>query len=164
MTGTGKTSLAKQLSNQALNSGKKSYYLTPDANMDLDFPCTYRTIDKEAFLKFMFESRGHIFFIDESRETVGPHAKEMTKTATRTRHLNHTVCFIGQRSQMIDTNVREQCEVICAFNQSKKNGVILADTYGDDLFKEVNSLPVGTFIYRLSAGIPAQKVILFSKT
>lgn len=123
--------------------------LVLDPNLDPGWEADFITDDPEKYKTFVLENQGCQLAIDESGETIGRYAKEMTFLATRSRHFGHVATFIGQRRQQIDRNVCDQCSRLFLFSVSKKDSEIFADDWVDDELLNAFTLERGECLAKL---------------
>jgi hypothetical protein len=138
MTESGKTSLAKIMCQKIRDSGYPVLVLDPltDPGWQADFITT--SADK--FLKVAKTNTRCLCIIDEAGESVGQFDKERHWLGTRGRHYGHTCFFVAQRAQMIARTVRDQCGVAYIFRLGMDDAKILANEYGYQELKSINSL------------------------
>ncbi len=123
--------------------------LVLDINNDPGWEADYITDDPEKYLIFVKANRGCQLFIDESGESIGRYAKDMMFLATRSRHFGHVATFIGQRAQMIDRNVRDQCSRLFLFSVSRKDAETFAEDWVDDGLHKAYELERGKCLAKL---------------
>jgi len=160
ITGSGKTTLAKQQCAKAKLEGVKTIVLDP--MMDKGWECDFITDSKEEFLQVVKQSTGCKLFVDESGQTVGKYNLEMEWLATQARHWGHKTTFITQRAQQISPTVRDQCSILYVFLVSKKDSDTFAEEFVQDELKNASSLKKFEF-YRVGRFIPAKKYLLTLK-
>jgi len=148
VSGTGKTSLAKELSREYKTQGWGVLVYDPTAddwgNVDLV------TSDKKLFAEAYFSSKNCRVFIDECTELDRNKDKAFLYMATRGRHYGHLNYFIAQRWKMIPRNMRSQCSRVFTFKQSDEDAKELAQDIGNIELKNANGLGRGEYIFATS--------------
>jgi hypothetical protein len=111
-----------------------------DPLSDPEWPCDFKTKNKDEFLDVVKSSKSCILFIDESGQEIGRYNDEMFFLATQARHWGHHSFFISQRAQALNKTVRDQCSHLYAFRLSLSDSVILSDQFAQPELKNIVSL------------------------
>lgn len=156
MTGSGKTTIATQMSSAYRRKNIKVIVLDPmlDPRWDADFI----THDRGKFLYILQhpETVNCAVFVDESSTMIGHYRKEMFWLATQSRHRGHNVHFICQRAKQISPNVREQCQYLFMFNSSIDSAKELANEFNRIELIRANELTIFEYFHCSRFG-PLQK-------
>ena len=158
MTESGKTTLAKQLAQEASKRGLGTIVLDPLA--DPEWRAHFQTRNAGEFLDVVKRSKSCAVFVDESGENVGRYDTQMHWLATRGRHYGHICHFISQRGQQISKTVRDQCGRLYLFNCSLTDAKMLADEWNKEELREAHALAKGEF-FAVSRFGPVKRIKLF---
>jgi GTPase SAR1 family protein len=140
MTGSGKTTLAKQYCEEYKSRGGSVLVFDPIGDT---WPSEYVYNDFDEFCDVAKKSRNCLLIVDESAEAIGRNAGDYMWLGTRSRHLGHTVVFITQRPQGVDRMVRDQCEDISCFMLSKYDAEQLVREYPQVGLNNIHIYPKG---------------------
>lgn len=132
MTGSGKTTLAKEMARKFRAQGFGVLVLDP---MGDDWAADFQTDDPNHFLAVVAKSTRCAVFVDESGETIGHYEKDMFWLATRARHYGHSCHFITQRAAQLSPTVRDQCGRMFLFRVSTRDADILANEWAEPTIK-----------------------------
>lgn len=157
ITGTGKTTLAKRLSNQ---SQRQVVVLEPFTTGGWNSNA-YFAQDADEVLAIAQSNKNLDIFIDESAETLC-RDNAFQFLATRSRQYGHRVFFIAQRASQILPVIRNNCETVYCFRQSKKDAEIIANDLADDCFLQCAKLSKGECIAKIGCDGKPQKYKIFS--
>lgn len=141
MTGSGKTTLAKQMIQAYKTKGIKTLVLDP--LQDPEWQADFQTDDPALFLRAMYECRSCALFVDESGAAIGRYAGEMQKLATQSRHFGHKAHFITQRGAQLDRTVRDQCSTLFVFRTGATDAKTFAEEFGYAELSTANQLQKG---------------------
>lgn len=161
MTGSGKTTLGKQLIKAYKNKGIKTLVLDP--LNDPDWNADFQTDNNDEFLSKVFhpESRSCALFIDESGTAIGRYSGTMQRIATQSRHLGHKAHFFTQRGTQLDRTIRDQCSTLFLFTSSSVDGKTYAEEFGWEELKNTRELKRGE-AFKVERFSPPQKINVFS--
>lgn len=141
MTGSGKTTLGKQLLKAYKSKGINSIVLDPLC--DPDWQADFQTDNSDDFLDAMYKSRQCALFVDESGAAIGRYAGPMAVVATQSRHFGHKAHFFTQRGAQLDRTVRDQCSILFVFRVGKMDAKILSEEFGYSELMQANELRPG---------------------
>lgn len=156
ITGTGKTSLVKQLAQRIAGHDRPVMVLTPCPDDGWDF-ASYKTDDPVEFTRVVMANRNCVVIVDEGAEMAGRYDKETKPLATRSRHNKHTCFFIAQLPKDVNKTIRGNCRNVIAFKLSDEDAKILAKLFVAD-FSKCPELPEGSYIAVLDREIQEGKV------
>jgi GTPase SAR1 family protein len=159
LTGTGKTTLLVNLSNDLIDAKMPVAVLDPhlEERWDVD----YLTDSPSDFLSYAKQTRiPHILIIEEAGETIGRYGGDMNWFATQARHGGHIVLFCAQRTSQVDPTTRNNCRNLIAFEQNPKDAQLLYETFNNRLLLKSADLKIGEFIVFVK-GQQAKKLTLF---
>lgn len=159
-TGTGKTTLVKQIVHKYNNNKINTCVLTPivESSWNADFI----TDNPDDFVKVLFDNDNCLGVVDEAgdKEIAGRYAGVMTKTATISRNFGHRMIYISQRAKMLDPNIRAQCTDIYVFYSSPNDIKDIDNEFvGKGKFLECGELPYYHYLYKLGCE-PVKKGIV----
>jgi GTPase SAR1 family protein len=160
-TGSGKTTIATRLASKDYNEGRLVFVLDPHADSRWNNCADIVTRDFEEFMKLAHENVNCTLIVDEAGRFCGNHDKESHWLATESRHNNHTAIFIGQRANMIATNIRGNCNTIFCFQTRIRDAEVYADDFCCDALEDAANLRKGECIYFKRFGEP-KKINVFS--
>ncbi len=144
MTMSGKTTLAKALASQIVAQGSPVIVLDPLS--DPGWNTQFCTSDPQQFLKWYWQSRCAVAFIDESGQAVGRYNLPMTETATRGRHWGHVNFYIMQEATQIAPIIRSQCSTIYLFTSSAREGLRMSEEFNAPELMQCTALPQGHYM------------------
>jgi len=153
-TGSGKTTLAKQLVADYRQRGVKSIVLDPMA--DPEWNADFITRDPEEFLHIVKNSFGCLGFIDEGGENAGIYNREMHMTATRGRHYGHSFNYLCQRPNQIAPTIRSCCEAVCAFRLHHDDALAISRDFTQEGLRAATSLQRGEYLYATNFQSPTK--------
>lgn len=122
----------------------------------------YHVPDADILQKVCKSNRDLDVFVDEAGETL-LRDSEYQFLATRSRQYGHRLFFIAQRAQQVLPIIRNNCEAVYCFRQSKPDAEILAREYADPVFLSACTLKKGEYLARLGIDSPVKKYQIFSK-
>ncbi len=148
ITMSGKTFLAKQKAKALLKLGFPVIVFDPLG--DPYWACSFKTDDKDTFMRVVRASRRCICIVDECSQSITNYADaDMLWTAQRSRHLGHKFIYISQRAvKSVDRNVRDMCTVLYCFLVSLADAKELKETWSDDRLLLAAQLPKYHFLYK----------------
>lgn len=142
---SGKTQLAKALSNEYAQKGVPSLVLDPlRSRWD---NAAFQTTDPDKFSDVVRKSTRCAVFVDESGNIMGRWDTTLQWLATEARHFGHRSHFISQRPALLNLTVRDQCEHIFIFRVSQKDAKMLAEEFVNDDLLDAAKLPKLHFIW-----------------
>jgi len=159
ITGSGKTTLAKALSQQYLKRNIPVFVLDP--LLSEKWNANYITDNPDEFVETVFDNVNCAVFVDESAETIGRYAGIMQKLATSSRNLGHNVHFICQRPKQLDINMRTQCENIFVFKLSLYDTRELANEYVADELLYAPQLKKGEYLAKIGVDGSVRRAKIF---
>jgi len=145
----GKSTLLQKVAEIQLKRGYQVCVLDPDAIMGdrNGWPagaCIFPTW--EEFRSFLMSNSGYFAYVEEAGDSVDePHRNRWL--TSRSRHWGHSVTIIGQRQEMLDKSMREQCVALVGFFQSVEDADRLARIASDPRVKQLAELPPYHVLY-----------------
>lgn len=126
---TGKTTLQQQVCQRLLARGRACAVLDPlDAGGWGDV--TFKTTDRDAFLRWAQRNKCADLFVDESGISVDRYDPRFDWLTTTSRHLGHRAHFIAHRLTALSPTTRVQCQNLFLFRCNVNDARALADEYG----------------------------------
>jgi len=160
-TGSGKTTLIRQIAKTAQNKGTQLLVLDPTPAND-QWGADYVTDDPHEFLQVVFANTRCLCIVDEAGSMIGRFGKDKNDLATRSRHMGHSVIFITQDVKSLDNIVREQVRDVIVFRVGRKRAAELAEDFADDNLKMAGELVSGECLIKIGDN-PAYKYQVFNK-
>lgn len=152
MTESGKSTLAKLLSQQLQRSGKHVAVLEP--LMDSGWYARFRTDDIDVFCDYLRKNQSVYAFVDEGGEYFDDgNNGNYSWLATRSRHYGHSVFFLAQRAMQIPKTMRDQCNRLFLFTSSWSDGKLHAEEWNKPGLQTCNTLPRLSFFMADRYGI-----------
>ena len=142
-TMSGKTTLVKRLAAAIMAQGSPVIVLDPLS--DPEWGSQFVTADPAQFLRWYWEARCAVAFIDESGQAVGRYNLPMTETATRGRHWGHVNFYIMQEVTQIAPIIRAQCSTLYLFTASSREGLRMAEEFNAPELEQCTALPQGHY-------------------
>lgn len=143
-TGSGKTTVATKLADSAYNSGRLVFVYDP--HIDKRWRADIVTNDFQEFLTLAHENQNCLLVVDEASRHCKNHDYDSHWLATEARHNRHNSVFIGQRANMIATNIRGNCDTIYCFQTRIKDAQVYADDFCCDALEKAPYLKKGECI------------------
>jgi len=159
MTESGKSTLAKRMCSEFRKQGIGVLVYAPIDKRGWD--CDFLTDDLNHFKAVVLASRKCMVFIDEADTVCSRSQPENNWLAVRSRHRQHSVFFITQRPQMINTTVRGQCKNLFLFSIALDDAKDLARQWNCNPLKSVANFQTGEYIFAPKMG-KASKSSLFT--
>lgn len=128
---SGKSHLGKSLARKYQQAGISVLVLDP--MNDPDWPCDFKTIDREEFMRVALANRRAALFLDEGKDSVGLGA-EMEWITTQSRHWGYRAFLLSQRARQMSLTIRDNCSNMFIFR--------LGPSDADTLSKDLDSPPV----------------------
>jgi hypothetical protein len=140
----GKTTLAAQLARGYL--ARKIHVLVCDPFMG-QWPATWQTTDRAAFLTAAKESRRCALFIDEAGQTISrdPDAEWLFTVA---RHWGHLTHVMAQGATQLLPLMRAQCAHLFLFGCAPRDAELWASEFNDPELLQAVNLPRFAFIQK----------------
>lgn len=155
ITGTGKTTLAKQLS---FRSERNVIVCEPYPTNGWNANQVFTSVDD--LMQCALQNKNLDIFIDESGETMQRNPAYQF-LATRSRQYGHRVFFIAQRAQQVLPVIRNNCECYYIFRQSRMDCELLVRDTAEEKFYECEKLMKGEYLFRDQLGKTPKKYKLF---
>ena len=146
-TGAGKSSWLKERSWELSETSPETPIIIYDPFFDdgwADSAELYR--DKAKFHERAWKARNAVLIHDEAGDGIKMD-RDLDRLAIQARHLGHTCYFAAQRPQQISTTVRGQCPNLIFFHLVPRDGLFLADEFGDPICLEAPKLPPLQYYY-----------------
>jgi hypothetical protein len=150
MSESGKTVLAKRLAAWYRRHGIGVAILDP--MNDPDWPAddsTFRTDDPAEFLEFVRDPDCCLqaaLFIDEAGLSIDKYATEYNWITCQSKHHGHTAHLIAQRAQLINPNIRANCQRLYCFQVPPDDAKAYARDFNAPTLLEAPSLSQGEFL------------------
>ena len=158
---SGKSTLAKRLAAGYRQQGVG--VIVHDPVNDPEWDCDFRSSDFGEVLRVYKESRRCAVFFDEAGDTCSDYAHQITRTATRGRHLGHRNHYIAQRGTLILRTIRDQCSTLFLFSSGLEDCKIHAAEWNAPEIKiDGPDLRVGEYFYKQRMK-PLQRGYLFDE-
>lgn len=159
MTESGKSTLAKRMVAEFKKKGIGTLVFAPidKRGWDADF----QTDDLEHFKAVVLASKHCMVFVDEADLVCSRAQPENNWLAVRSRHRQHSVFFLTQRPQMINTTVRGQCKNLFCFCIAADDAKELARQWNCNMLKSAGILKTGEYVYAPKMKEP-RKMALFT--
>ncbi len=149
---SGKTALAKRLSNWYLARGIGTIVLDPMSDPgwnDNASPLHVAFTDPQEFLAFVKDPDACLqcaLFIDEAGMSLDKYAQEFQWITCQARHHGHRSHIIAQRAEMIGKTLRSQCSTLYAFNVNPDDSKQYARDFNCPAILEAPNLPQGHYL------------------
>lgn len=147
ITGTGKTTLARQLARRYRLKGIPAIVLDPF--LSKQWEADFITDKPEKFIAVLKKSRSCSVFVDECGLWCETNEPEMKWLATNSRHFGHNCHFITQRAAQISPTIRTQCENIFLFRQSFQDTKNLIQEFVAEDLAAAQTLNKGEYLSKL---------------
>lgn len=162
-TGAGKTTWLKERSWELSETSPETPVIIYDPFYDdgwAEKAELYR--DKVKFHERAWKARNAVLIHDEAGDGIKMD-RDLDKLAIQARHLGHTCYFAAQRPQQISTTVRGQCPNLIFFHLVPRDGIFLAEEFGNPVCLEASSLPPLSYYYLDRWGKNVKGEIIFSR-
>lgn len=147
ITGGGKTSWLKERAWEIQENSPETPIIIYDPFFDEGWPDRAQVHrDKVKFHERVWSTRDAVVIHDEAGDGL-KNDRHLDRLAIQARHLGHTCYFSAQRPQQISTTVRGQCPNLIFFHLVPKDGIFLAEEFGDPVCLEASNLPPLHYYY-----------------
>ena len=159
ITESGKTTLARSLSNEYRRMGSGVIVLDP--LRDPRWQADHLVTDADEFLSLVWRSRSCMLFIDEAGDMIGRYDNAMQRIVTRGRHWGHSAHIITQRGAQLPPTVRNQCRYLFLFCTARADCEVLAREFNQDELLDGNKLAQGEYFFASRFGkVERRKITL----
>lgn len=130
-----------------------------DPHLDPGWDADFLTDKQEDIIYYADSTTKNLLIVDEAGEMIGRYGRTMNRLATMGRHRGHKCMFLAQRAMQLDPTTRSQCTHVIAFEQCKKDAILLSDDFNCEEFLEAPRLQQGEAIIRRK-GFPVSRMKL----